>query len=70
MTNYGEHWTDEKPEVGKRYWFTYWYWTLELWGTPVLTTWYANEKWNAKENLRSIAPIPDPVPPPLPEVKP
>ena len=72
MTNYGEHWTDEDPEVGKRYWFTFYSPTLGRWYAPYQERRHANETWTADGcHLRSAQELPpDPVPPPLPEVKP
>ena len=67
-----ENWCDDPPEQGHNYWWTYYCPVLRKWVAPAQFTFLStfvsgagNAPW-----FRSIHPIPDHVPPPLPKEKP
>ena len=70
MPNIDENWTTDPPEVGKRYWIARKPdASHNFYQRPILRFFSAFDVqyWPA-DHIRSILPIPDPVPPPLPEV--
>lgn len=68
-----EHWTTDPPEVGKRYWKIFWLGEphnrySRAAATGVITH-VDRSLWRQQpyfDERRSIVPIPDPQPPPLP----